>query len=86
MPGNKGTVTRYEYGIKYGGIYTQTTWLSSGGAPVGMINASNNDGNVVYYENNVTIWAELNSGTPSLPASGGCYYHNAAPGMVIFWW
>ncbi|MES2647074.1 MAG: hypothetical protein V4717_09385 [Bacteroidota bacterium] len=86
MPGNKGTVTHYEYGIKHGGIYTQTTYLSKGGAPVGMINASANEGNIVYYENSVTVWAVLNSGTPSLPSSGGCYSFSAAPGMVIFWW
>jgi hypothetical protein len=86
MPGNRGTTTHYDFGQKSSTVYTQTTYLSSGGAPVGMINASKNDGNIIYYENGVIIWAVLNPGVPTLPSSGGCYYYNAAAGMVIFWW
>lgn len=86
MPGNRGTTTRYEFGQKSSTIFTQTTRLSSGGAPVGMLNSSTNDGNVIYYENGVQTWAVLSPGAPTLPSSGGCYYFNAAPGMVIFWW
>jgi hypothetical protein len=86
MPGNRGTTTRYEFGQKSSTVYTQTTYLASGGAPVGMINASVNNGNVIYYENDNIIWAELSPGSPTLPSSGGCYYYTAAPGMVIFWW
>jgi hypothetical protein len=86
MPGNRGTTTRYEYGVKYPGIYTQFTYLASGGAPVGMINGSVNDGNIIYYEGGNQVWAVINSSTPSVPSSGGCYYQPAAPGMVIFWW
>ncbi len=86
MPGNRGTTTRYDFGQKSSTIYTQTTYLASGGAPVGMLNTSINNGNTIYYENGVLIWAVLSPGPPTLPGSGGCYYHNAAAGMVIFWW
>ena len=87
MPGNRGSTTRYEYGQKSATVYTQTTYLASGGAPVGMINASPNTGNIVYYENGVSVWAVVTPGTPKLPSSGGCYPNDAAaPGMVIFWW
>lgn len=86
MPGNRGTTTRYEFGQKSSTVYTQTTYLASGGAPVGMINSSTNEGNVIYYENSGLVWAVLSPGVPTLPSSGGSYYFNAASGMVIFWW
>ena len=86
MPGNRGSTTRYEFGQKSSTIYTQITYLASGGEPVGMLNSSTNEGNIIYYENDVLIWAVQSPGVPTLPSSGGSYYFNAAAGMVIFWW
>ena len=86
MPGNRGTITRYEFGQKSATIYTQITYLSSGGEPVDMLNSSTNEGNIIYYENGALIWAVQSPGVPTLPSSGGSYYYNAPSGLVIFWW
>jgi hypothetical protein len=86
LSGNRGTATRYEFGQKSSTVYTQTTYLGSGGQPVAMMNESVNQGNIIYYENGVIMWAILSPGPPTLPSSGGCYYTTGAPGMVIFWW
>lgn len=88
MPGNRGTTIQNTFGQKSSSVYTHTVYLGSGGAPVGMLNASINQGNVIYYENNVMIYAVTGSNnTAPLPSSGGAYPNDTGgAGMVIFWW
>ena len=86
VPGNRGTPDSYTYGQKSATIYTQTSVLGMGGAPVGFLHASPNPGNYIYYENGVITFVITNTVATAVPSAGGVYYFNGGPGMIVFWW
>ncbi len=86
VPGNIGKPDMYTFGQKTATIFTQTTQLGSGGAPVGFANIPGQPGNYIYYENAVIVFSIFNNSSTTIPSSGGVYPGVGGTGMIIFWW
>lgn len=87
--GNPGEPNSSVFGLKNSTTYVEIIKYGSGGAPVGLINSTAMEGDVVRLENGTQV-SFINSFSSKLPGAGGAAGNGSgwigAAGMVIFWY
>ena len=87
LPGNEGKGNTYTYGQKSASVFVEIKYCGAGGAPVGLMNPTPTEGEVVYKENGTTTYNLIQrGGTPGSGGGAGSTYGNyGGPGLIIIW-
>jgi hypothetical protein len=87
--GNMGEPTTSTYGQKSSTTYVEVKRFGAGGAPVGFLNTTAVQGDIVVYENG-SIVSFNNAQSSKLPGAGGAAGNGSGwrggDGMIIFWY
>ncbi len=88
MFGNPGTANNSTFGMKDASTYVEYKRFGSGGAPVGMLNSTPIEGDVIEYDNGATFFfiTAVSSAVPSAGGAAGIGSGwNGGHGMIIIW-